>query len=88
MLALKNGTKDGKNSHQNHGSSEGDQAATHRRADAVGRVVGADVPTNVDPGADENEKDRFYGPSFVLYLCGILEDDSAYKRITFHKSNQ
>jgi hypothetical protein len=100
MLALKNGTKDGKSSHQNHGSPEGDQAAAHRRADAVGCVVGADVPTNVDPGADENEKDRFYGLSSVFmesmscytgFLCLRADDESRStlnKTIAIHKSNQ
>ena len=63
MLALKNRPENSEYGHQNDGRPEGDQSAPYRRTNAVRGIIGADVPTDIDPGADENEENRFYGPS-------------------------
>lgn len=88
MFALKNGPENSKDRYQHDGSPEGYQAAPHRRADAVGRIVSANVPTDVDPGADENEEDRFYGPSSTVIPLLKLKDDNGYSINPVHKSNQ
>ena len=63
MLALKDRTEYGEKGHQDDGVLEGNQPAPNRRTDAVGGIVGTDVPPYIDTGADENKKNRFYGLS-------------------------
>jgi len=54
MFALEDRSEYGENSHQQDGVPKGNQTAAHCRADAVGGVVGTDVPPYIDPGTDEN----------------------------------
>lgn len=97
MLALKDRTKYGEKGNQDNGILEGNQSAPHRRSDAVGGIVGPDIPPYIDAGSDENEKNRFYGlpPLFMfnrrlLRLLRLAEKvfRMGYNINQFDKSNQ
>jgi hypothetical protein len=79
MFALKDGAEDGEDGHENNGVPESDEPAPHCGADAVGRVVGADVPADIDPGTDENKENRFYGLSPLRIIVTWLSDGSTWR---------
>lgn len=50
VLPLEDGSHNGKHGDQNRSISKGNQSASNRRSDAVGRVICPDIPTNVCTG--------------------------------------
>jgi hypothetical protein len=59
LTSLQQGTQDDKYCHQNRRPPEGKQAATHRRADTVGSIVGAYIPADIGTGSKQDENYRF-----------------------------
>ena len=53
VMALEHGTQNRKNSNYNHGPSKTQQAATHCSANAICRIIGTDIPTDVGAGSQQ-----------------------------------
>jgi hypothetical protein len=61
VLTLEYCTENGKGGNQNSCFFKGNQAAAHRRADTIGSIVGTNIPADIGPGSQQNEKYQFDG---------------------------
>jgi hypothetical protein len=56
VLTLEHGTDNRKYGNQDSGLPEGYQAAAHRRADTVGRIVCTDIPADIGTGSQQKKE--------------------------------
>jgi hypothetical protein len=61
VLTLKQRAQDGKHRYDQNRTPKGQQAGSHGRADAVGRVIGSGIPTDVGAGGQQDQQLRFDG---------------------------
>jgi hypothetical protein len=72
MLPLKHRTDYHEYGHQNRCFFKGYQAASHRRADTIGRIIGTNIPTDISTGAQQDEEYQFDGGfTSVLLAAGV-----------------
>jgi len=63
VLSLQDGSQDGKDRDDDHRIFKRYQSATDGCSYAVGGIVRADVPADIDTGAQQKEEYNFDGPS-------------------------
>ena len=93
LASLQQRTQDYKYCNQYRRPPEGQQAAPHRCADAVGSIVGAYIPADIGTGSKQDEENWFDGEftsgfsepdhkvgdvMIVFYLINILNKSKEY----------